>query len=82
MHDHDHDECRAFFEKLSEYIDHELDKASCDVIEEHLRKCPPCQACLATLKQTVAMCRQMKSTSMPEELSRRLRAMIRENLSS
>ena len=22
---HDHQQCRAFFEKLSEYIDHELD---------------------------------------------------------
>ena len=79
---HDHDQCRAFFEKLSEYIDHELDQASCDVIEEHLRQCPPCQACLATLKQTVALCREMKSTSMPEEFSRRLRAMIRQNFSS
>jgi RNA polymerase sigma-70 factor (ECF subfamily) len=73
---HDHEQCRAFFEKLSEYIDEELDQHSCDVIEAHLRQCPPCQTCLATLKQTVALCRKLKTASVPEEFSQRLRAMI------
>ena len=82
---HDHQQCRAFFEKLSDYIDHELDQATCEVIEEHLRQCQPCQACLATLKRTVDLCREMKSSestaSIPEEFSKRLRAMIRQTLS-
>jgi anti-sigma factor RsiW len=81
---HDHQQCRSFFEKLSEYIDHELDPATCEVIEKHLQDCQPCQACLATLKQTVALCREMKSTdskAIPEEFSKRLRAMIQQTLS-
>ena len=73
---HDHEQCRAFFEKLSDYIDHELDQDTCKLIEKHLRHCQPCQACLATL------CREMKSAdsgaAVPEEFSRRLRAMIRQ----
>jgi len=73
---HDHRQCRALFEKLSEYLDNELDQASCDEIEKHLQDCPPCQVCLATLKQTVALCRKMNSSAMPEEVSARLRAMI------
>ena len=77
---HDHQKCRAFFEKLSDYIDHELDQASCEAIEAHLQQCPPCQACLATLKQTVAMCRKMKTAAMPEAFSQRLREIIRRNL--
>ena len=51
----DHHKCRELFEKLSEYIDNELDSANCDAIEAHLQNCPPCQSCLATLKQTVAL---------------------------
>lgn len=73
---HDHQQCRELFEKLSEYIDNELDQADCDTIEKHLRQCPPCQACLATLQQTVAMCRELKSSAIPEDVSNRLRAMI------
>jgi anti-sigma factor RsiW len=79
---HDHQQCRAFFEKLSEYIDHELDQETCKLIEKHLQHCQPCQACLATLQQTVALCREMRSTeaasAVPEEFSKRLRAMIRQ----
>jgi anti-sigma factor RsiW len=74
---HDHKKCRELFEKLSEYIDDELDPAKCDTIEAHLKQCEPCQVCLATLKQTVALCRELKSSPMPDEASRRLRRMIK-----
>ena len=73
---HDHHKCRELFEKLSEYLDNELDAANCDAIETHLQNCPPCQACLATLKQTVAMCRELKASAMPEAASNRLRIAI------
>jgi anti-sigma factor RsiW len=73
---HDHRKCRALFEKLSEYIDNELDAANCDAIEAHLQHCPPCQSCLATLQQTVALCRELKTAAMPEAASQRLRTMI------
>jgi len=83
---HDHQQCRAFFEKLSEYIDNELDQDTCKLIEKHLRHCRPCQACLATLQQTVALCREMRTTesasTLPEEFSKRLRAMIQQNIES
>jgi anti-sigma factor RsiW len=79
---HDHQQCRAFFEKLSEYIDDELDQETCEKIEKHLRDCQPCHACLSTLRQTVALCREMKSAEagagMPEAVSKRLRDMIRQ----
>ena len=79
---HDHKKCRELFAKLSEYLDNELDAASCDTIEAHLENCPPCQACLATLKQTVAMCRELKSSAMPEAASNRLRAVIRQMMTT
>jgi anti-sigma factor RsiW len=77
---HDHQKCRELFERLSEYIDDELDAANCDAIDAHLQDCPPCQSCLATLQQTVALCREMKTSAMPEAASQRLRAMIEKML--
>ena len=50
---HDPKFCREMFEKLSEYIDKELDEVTCKDIEEHSRDCIPCQVCLGTLKQAI-----------------------------
>jgi RNA polymerase sigma-70 factor (ECF subfamily) len=79
---HDPKKCRELFAKLSEYLDNELGQADCKTIEAHLKQCPPCQACLATLKRTVAMCREMKSSEMPKEASDRLRTMVRQMMST
>jgi anti-sigma factor RsiW len=57
---HDHEKCRALFEKLSEYIDSELDQLTCETIEKHVVQCKPCQTCLTTLKRTVDLCREME----------------------
>jgi anti-sigma factor RsiW len=82
MDDHDHQQCISLFEKLSEYIDNELDDALCETIERHMQECKPCQACLKTLKQTVAVCREMKPAQVPEDFSKRLRRMIRQHVKS
>ncbi len=76
---HDHEQCRRLFEKLSEYIDHELDQSVCKMIERHMQQCKPCQACLISLKQTVALCREMKASTVPRDFSRRLRQMMAEH---
>lgn len=73
---HDPEKCRQLFEQLSEYIDNELDEVTCHTIEAHLQQCPPCQACLSTLKRTVALCKQMDSHDAPRELARRIKALI------
>ena len=36
--DHDHQHCLEMFEKLSEYIDGELDHATCEEIERHAKR--------------------------------------------
>lgn len=73
---HDHKQCRALFEKLSEYIDSELDQLTCETIEKHLAQCKPCQTCLTTLKRTVDLCHEMEPADVPELLSQRLRDLI------
>ena len=73
-----HRHCLELFARLSEYLDRELDEIQCQKIEDHLRQCAPCQACLATLKQTVVLCRQMPAQPVSGDFARRLRAAIQE----
>lgn len=66
------------FEKLSEYLDRELDDVTCRDIEQHIAQCPPCKVCLETLKKTVALCHSLKEKPVPTDLSDRLKGLIRE----
>ena len=66
----------ALFERLSEYIDRELDAPACKEIEAHIKACKPCQVCLDTLKQTVNLCRNLETHQVPETLSYKLKAAI------
>ena len=68
------------FEKLSEYIDNELDALTCKDIERHAEECIPCQVCIGTLERTIEMCRRMEPEPVPAVFSSRLKALI-ENLS-
>ena len=73
---HDPKLCREMFEKLSEYIDKELDEVTCKDIEKHARDCIPCQVCLGTLKQAIELCKKMKPEPVPTEFSARLKDLI------
>ena len=64
------------FERLSEYIDRELDAPTCREIEGHIAACKPCQVCLETLKQTVNLCRNLKRHQAPDTLSHKLKDAI------
>jgi predicted anti-sigma-YlaC factor YlaD len=43
-------ECRIFFEKISEFIDGEIDDEKRILIEEHIRECKPCLKYIDSLK--------------------------------
>jgi anti-sigma factor RsiW len=71
-HDHDHAKCRKLFMKLSEYVDQELDADEYNEIKKHVEECGCCNNCLATLKKTVALCRELENESIPKSLSLKL----------
>jgi hypothetical protein len=73
---HDHSHCLSMFEKLSEYIDNELDEMTCRDIERHVEDCVPCKICLETLKRTVKLCNKVDSTPVPESVSLKLKELI------
>jgi anti-sigma factor RsiW len=74
---HPHHQCIEMFAKLSEYLDQELDDISCHEIEKHAQTCQACEVCLATLRRTIALCKQMAPTPpIPTSVSSRLKQMI------
>lgn len=77
----DHSHCLSMFEKLSEYIDNELDDITCRDIERHVEECVPCKICLETLKRTVKLCHQVGAIPVPESVSLKLKELI-QNMSA
>jgi anti-sigma factor RsiW len=65
------------FQKLSEYIDGELDQVDGVEIEKHAKNCVACFSCLETLKRTIAICKNVKDQPVPPEFSRKLKEIIK-----
>ena len=71
--------CREILDRLSEYIDAELDPSLCEEIESHMAGCNPCVAFLNTLKKTVVLYRCCgQEDKMPEEVHIDLHRHLRE----
>ena len=49
--------CLRILRELSAYIDDELSGTICGEIRRHLGACPNCEDFIASLRQTVALCR-------------------------
>ncbi|TKB74038.1 MAG: hypothetical protein E8D46_09215 [Nitrospira sp.] len=58
-HDHLHGQgrCEDLLRQLSSYIDDELPSDICAEIRRHVGACPNCEVFVASLQQTVTLCR-------------------------
>ena len=72
-----HDDCKKYFDRISEYLDGELDASICEKINQHLKDCPECRNCLESLKKTVDLCKKMPLETIPEDARDRLREHLR-----
>lgn len=73
-------DCKALFERVSEYLDGELGPALCAKIEEHLRDCPQCEDCFEALRRTVGICRDLPHQDVSRDIGLRLRKTLRKLL--
>ncbi|MBN2223695.1 MAG: zf-HC2 domain-containing protein [Deltaproteobacteria bacterium] len=77
---HDCTDCKRIFEKLSEYIDQELDQEECLVFEEHIRNCRPCLEFLETLHSTIKLSKQLDTQEtyrIPRDVSLKLHEFLK-----
>lgn len=68
--------CLPLFDKLSEYIDGEMEETERREIEIHISQCVACFGCLQSLQRTIALCKQAGSQTVPAVFSEKLQTMI------
>ena len=68
--------CLDILRQLSAFIDDELTADICEEIRRHLGACPNCEDFVASLRQTVALCRHQPAPSLSPEDRARMRARI------
>src|SRR3989442_15179402 len=66
----------AWMNRLSEYLDEELDREEHKALEEHLGVCPECASILAELRQVRARGRDLEDAPPPASLWTRIEAGI------
>lgn len=64
QHDHGKSKCLGILRQLSAYIDDELAGDICQEIRRHLGACPNCEVFVASLRQTVSLCRHSPTPSL------------------
>ena len=68
---HQHDaHCKEIASLLSEYIDEELPPELCAEIDAHISDCPPCVQFVESLRKSIALCHEYRSSDQPGPLPR------------
>ena len=75
-------ECRTVLSRISTYLDGELDRASCDLIEAHCQSCAQCAIVVNDLRETVGLCQQMADAPLPDTVRQRARDRVKALLDS
>jgi anti-sigma factor RsiW len=68
--------CLSILKQLSAYIDDELPSVICKELRRHLGACPNCEVFVASLRNTVALCRHHPAP----QLSAKDRAALRREI--
>jgi predicted anti-sigma-YlaC factor YlaD len=68
--------CREAIARMSEFLGRELGPVDVARLTLHLATCAPCRAYLRTLRRTIRLAGRAADVEMPEELKRRLRALL------
>ena len=70
--------CKDCVDVLRAYLDGEMSPEEEAHLKAHLGDCPPCVDFLESYKATPGLCRKALKAKMPEELSQKLKAFLRE----
>jgi RNA polymerase sigma-70 factor, ECF subfamily len=65
--------CKQMFAELSDYLDDELDDSLCAELEKHMDGCQPCQAFLASLEESIKLCRTAQNEPLDPVRAAKLR---------
>jgi anti-sigma factor RsiW len=69
-------DCRQLCDLLFDYVNGDLTEDRRQLLEEHLRVCPPCVVEVETYRVTVMLSRKLPCRGMSPECEQRLRAAL------
>ena len=72
--------CRQVVDKISEYLDGELDPELVHELERHLEHCEDCRVVVDTTRKTVEIFYQTEPAPLPVDVRERLNQMFAERL--
>jgi len=75
-HTHSEGHCVDLLRQLSDYIDDELPADICREVRRHLGACPNCEVFIASLQQTVTLCRHRPAPQLTSADRMSMRRMI------
>ena len=75
-HRHNRAHCLTVLRRLSAYLDDELPGGLCREIRKHMGACPNCEVFLASLRETIRLCRHVAPTPLSRAAKARLRSQI------
>ena len=74
-------DCARLLERISAYLDQELDEETCRAIEAHCAGCASCARLVEGLRQTIGLCRASAHRPLPPDVHARARARLARLLS-
>jgi len=72
-----HEECKKYADRISEFLNGELDGAAREEIEQHLCDCPECRECVESLRKTVDVLKRTPMEEVPTDTKQRLREALK-----
>jgi anti-sigma factor RsiW len=69
-------DCRQLCDLLFDYINGDLPEDRRDVLEAHLKACPPCLVHVETYRVTISLTRKLQCRPMSPECEQRLREVL------
>ncbi len=72
--------CKELFEKMSEYLDGEMDLAMMKEAEKHLAHCTGCEETVKTFKKCVSILKKTRAKTLPEKEKNHLKELIQQEI--
>jgi anti-sigma factor RsiW len=72
--------CESVLRGISAYLDGELARTDCDVIERHCQACEPCAKVVESLRATIGLCRAAAAVPIPDAVRQKAQASVKELL--
>jgi len=69
-------DCCKLAEMLFDYVSGDLPDEQFTLLEEHMRRCPPCLVYVETYRVTIRLSRCLPTKPMPPEVVQRLKAVL------